>query len=193
VTKIRDRDQLVEAAARVFARKGFDSASMEDIAAEVGVLQGSLYYHVSSKAELLFLVQRRRLMAINAALDGIADSAEAPPEKLRHAIREHLRYLETNYPESRNWFTEPGRGTDSGDARDDIRELNHRYGGIWVRIIRDGIESGAFRAGVDAGTVARGILGMCNWVPRWYRREGPRSIDDIIADLSEMAVRGLLP
>ncbi|MFN8507161.1 MAG: TetR/AcrR family transcriptional regulator [Dehalococcoidia bacterium] len=193
MTKIRDRDQLVEAAARVFARKGFDSASMEDIAAEVGVLQGSLYYHVSSKAELLFLVQHRRLMAINAALDEIADSAEPPAEKLRHAIGEHLHYLETNYPESRNWFTEPGRGTDNGDARDDIRELNHRYGGIWVRIIREGIESGAFRAGVDPGTVARGILGMCNWVPRWYRREGARSIDEIIADLSEMAVRGLLP
>ena len=71
MTKIRDRDQLVEAAARVFARKGFDSASMEDIAAEVGVLQGSLYYHVSSKAELLFLVQRRHtLRESNGHSDG---------------------------------------------------------------------------------------------------------------------------
>lgn len=100
MTKIRDRDQLVEAAAKVFAVKGFDAASMEDIAAEVGVLQGSLYYHVGSKAELLFLVQRRRLIDINACLDEVADSDLAPAGKLTRAIQEHLHYLEANYPES---------------------------------------------------------------------------------------------
>jgi len=192
VTKIRDRDQLVEAAAKVFAEKGFDAASMEDIAAEVGVLQGSLYYHVGSKAELLFLVQRRRLMAINAALAEIADSNDAPDLKLKRAIAEHLHHLETYYPESRNWFTEPGRGSESADARDDIRDLNHTYGATWVRIIREGVDAGAFRPEVDPGVIARAILGMCNWVPRWYRRDGSRTIDQIIGDITSMAVGGIV-
>ncbi|MGK2964096.1 MAG: helix-turn-helix domain-containing protein [Tepidiformaceae bacterium] len=53
--KIRDIYQLIEVAARVFAEKGFDQTRIEDIAAKLGLVKGSLYYHVSGKPGLLVL------------------------------------------------------------------------------------------------------------------------------------------
>lgn len=191
MTKIRDREQVVDVAARVFADRGFEAARLEDIAAELGVLQGSLYYHISSKAELLLLVQQRRLKTIAARVREIAASDAPPVEKLALAIGEHIAHLERYYPESAQWFTTPSRA----DARgaEDSRLLNREYTATWVELVRHGISEGSFRADLDPRVVARGILGMANWLPRWYQRDGSLPMDEIARMLTAMVTGGLAP
>jgi TetR/AcrR family transcriptional regulator, cholesterol catabolism regulator len=50
------QDDIIAAAARVFRDKSYHAATVQDIADEVGILKGSLYHHVQSKEELLYLV-----------------------------------------------------------------------------------------------------------------------------------------
>ena len=191
MTKIRDQEQLIDAAAKVFGEKGFDAARLEDIAAEVGVLQGSLYYHIGSKAELLRLVQRRRLIAIIERIEGIATGEGTPQEKLSSAVRDHLRHLGQYLPESAQWFTEPAPGRASAEGIELNRTMNRRYLACWISIIRQGMDAGVVRATVDPDIASRAILGMCNWVPRWYSKDGRYSIDELSAMQFELLWKGM--
>jgi AcrR family transcriptional regulator len=190
VTKIRDLDQLLDAAAKVFAEKGFDAARLEDIATELGVLQGSLYYHVASKADLLFLVQRRRLLAITACMERIAASEMAPLDKLATALREHLRHVDDFWPESAQWFTEPAP-RHSEDRRANGRTLNRAYLDVIEDIVYQCAEAGELRSDLDVPIATRGVIGMCNWLPRWYRKGGRLSMDQISEMFISLATDGL--
>lgn len=191
MTKIRDRDQLLDAAAKVFAEKGFEAARLEDIAAELGVLQGSLYYHVASKAELLLLVQRRRFRAITERMEWIAASDLSPREKLAAALREHLRHLDEFFPESAEWFTEPAQTRLSDENYRESRAGNRAYLDVLEGILRQGVEAGELRGDLDLRVATRGVIGMCNWLPRWYRKDGRLSIDEIGDVFIRMVMDGL--
>jgi AcrR family transcriptional regulator len=193
VTKIRDLDQLLDAAAKVFAEKGFEAARLEDIAAELGVLQGSLYYHVASKADLLVLVQRRRSLAIKAQIECIAATDAPPRAKLAAALREHLRHLDAFFPESSEWFTQPAQGRLSEEGREQLRTVSRAYIEVFEGILRQGAEAGEFRVDLDLPVTTRGLMGMCNWLPRWYRKDGRLSIDEISDTFVSLLMDGLCP
>jgi TetR/AcrR family transcriptional regulator, cholesterol catabolism regulator len=191
VTKIRDREQLLDAAAKVFAEKGFEAARLEDIAAELGVLQGSLYYHVASKADLLALVLRRRHLAIIERLECIAASNLPPGEKLATAVREHLRHIDEFFPESAQWFVEPTPGRESEEGRKDRRAMTRRHVDVFENILQQGVDAGELRPDIDLHIAVRGLIGMCNWLPRWYIKGGRLSIDEISEVFVRMVVEGL--
>ena len=76
------RAEAVRAAARIFAEKGFHGSSTKDIAAELGIQQGSLYYYFSSKEEALEEVCLLGIRAYVHRMDAIAASGEPFEEKL---------------------------------------------------------------------------------------------------------------
>jgi TetR/AcrR family transcriptional regulator, cholesterol catabolism regulator len=179
MTKVRSQQQVIEAAAKVFTEKGYQAARVEDIAAELGILQGSVYYHVGSKAGLLRLVQRSRFEEIIAELESIAESTLSPHDKLKRSIRAQLRYIVRYLPESPQWFTNPfdPRKTDAETEED--RLMLRRYRGIWKTIVREGIKAGAIGKRVDPSVTVLSILGMTNYVARWYDVDSKKSIDQI--------------
>ncbi|MGE0542422.1 MAG: TetR/AcrR family transcriptional regulator [Dehalococcoidia bacterium] len=195
MTKVRDLDQVLDAAARVFGEKGFEDARLEDIATELGILKGSLYYYATTKAELFFLVTRRRLTLLIAHAEAIAVSDAAAPEKMTQVVAAHLRQLDAFYPESRQWFTEPSRprGRDDGldQRRAEIQALNRRYRLVWRRIIADGVAAGVFRSDLDLDVATLGALGVCNWLTRWYDKDGRLTMEQISATLVPLIRGGL--
>src|SRR5437899_12260483 len=86
------RNELVRQAARLFAEKGYHGTSTGDLAQAMGVQKGSLYAHISSKADLLWEVAREGAAAFHTALDEIPDEVPAT-DKLRLAVRAHLRVV----------------------------------------------------------------------------------------------------
>lgn len=191
MTKIRNPQQLIDAAARVFAEKGYEASRLEDIAAELGVLQGSLYYHIDSKAGLLRMVQRRRFLEIVEEIEKIAASSVEPRLKLKRAIREQLRYIERYLPEASEWFTNPfDRRLKDQEAEGD-RLLAGRYRAGFHAIVSEGIAAGVIRGSADPTVTVLSILGMCNFVGRWYDPDGPRSIDQIATAQFELVWAGL--
>jgi AcrR family transcriptional regulator len=73
------RDELLEAALRVFARRGYGQAGVDEIAAEAGYSKGALYWHFSGKEELLMALLEERIDA--PTRDRVALLASAPPER----------------------------------------------------------------------------------------------------------------
>ncbi len=188
MTKIRSREQLVDAAAKVFAAKGYDAARLEDIAAEVGVLQGSLYYHVGSKAHLYRLVRQRRFVEIATRLDDISRTEAPAQEKLRLAVQAHLLHLARFLPEARSWMTNPAetrKARTTEEAAED-RKMTAGVRASWRRIINDGMAAGEIRSDVDPSLTVLSIQGMMMWVANWYRPGGSRSIEEIADHQAEL-------
>ncbi|GAA1835689.1 hypothetical protein GCM10009836_12650 [Pseudonocardia ailaonensis] len=167
MTKIRSRQQVVDAAAKVFAEKGYDNARIEDIAKELGVLQGSLYYHVSSKAALLRLVTRQQFTEVVVKLEKLVTGQEPPREKLKKAILAQHRYVDRHRTASPRWFTEAHdpRRTEI-EAEEDTRLLA-RYREAWKSILKDGIAAGDISPGIDPTITVLTLLGMCISPAAW--------------------------
>src|SRR4051812_39582811 len=92
------RDQIVAAAAKVFREKGYHQSTTEDIAAEVGMLKGSLYYYITKKEDLLHAVVEKPVNEMVANLREIAESGSTSEEKIRRLIADHLRTFDQYYP-----------------------------------------------------------------------------------------------
>ena len=191
MTKVRDREQVIDAAAKVFAEKGFDAARLEEIAAELGILKGSLYYYASSKVELLHLVQLRRLVELLDHVAAIAANPEPPLDRLAAILGFHLQRFEQFYPESMQWLTPSPRRETSADAADESRALNHRFETILRDLIAEAQAAGDCRPEIDPHIAALGLLGMCNWTTRWYRDDGRLSMSAIADNYIALAFAGL--
>ena len=139
------RRVILDAAVRVFARKGFHTSRVGDIAEEAGVAHGLLYHYFSSKDEVLETIFRENWRVLVERIRAVEDSGEPAREQLRHVAAICLR----------TWRHEPDvvRVVVREIARSP--EVQHRIGELVKpieairRIIERGQQSGEFRDDLD--------------------------------------------
>jgi AcrR family transcriptional regulator len=158
------RTELTRQAARLFAERGYHGTSIGDLAAALGVQKGSLYAHIASKQELLYETMREGAAAFHAALDGIADDA-APAERIRQALRAHLRVVAQQLDVA-TVFVREWRYLE-GERRDEIVAERRRYEERFRALFRDGRELGALRTDLDESAAALLALSALNWAYTW--------------------------
>ncbi len=179
--------QIIEAATRCFQDKGYVATTLNDIADVVQLQKPTLYHYIKNKNELLFLVLKNTAESYNHALESVVSSRVSPSEKMDRAIKQHIR-LQLEHPGTVTLFRDVGEL--DRPYRREIRQALKRYRELLQEIIRTGIEGGQFRA-QDASMAARFVLGAINFVHRWYRPEGPRTISEIAAFYSHMILTSL--
>src|SRR5690606_21138500 len=91
IKRDRRRAEVIDAAAAVFAEKGYHEATTKDIADRIGLLPGSLYYYLESKEAALVEVCRRQGRAFNANLLSVVETEGSLADKVRTGIRLHMR------------------------------------------------------------------------------------------------------
>ena len=87
------RGKLLNAAARLFEQKGYARTTVRDIAAEVGILSGSIFHHFANKEEILFCVMQEVTVYARARMQEAVAAAESPREKLRACIQCELEAI----------------------------------------------------------------------------------------------------
>jgi TetR/AcrR family transcriptional regulator, fatty acid metabolism regulator protein len=159
------RGQLLEAAVRVFAAKGFRASRVADIAVEAGVAHGLLYHYFSSKDEVLETIFRETWSALVADTRRVAAARVPLREQLRRFAKIYLgSWLQA--PELvRVLVREVARTPEVGDRVDEIRELFQ----VLQRMIEAARERGEVRADVNAQVAAWAIYGaleeiLTGWV-----------------------------
>jgi AcrR family transcriptional regulator len=170
------RSELTRQAARLFAEKGYHGTSIGDLAEAMGVQKGSLYAHISSKADLLWDVAREGAAAFHDALDAIPDDLAAP-EKVRLALRAHLRVVARQLDVA-TVFIREWRYLE-GQRRDEFVAERRRYEERFRAIFREGRELGTLRTDLDDGTATLLALSAANWAYTWLR---PETDTDALAD-----------
>ena len=188
--RARDRSEILDAAARVFRRRGYGAATVEDIASELGILKGSLYHYIRSKQELLYEIAVEPLRAANQAIDKAA-ALDAPVEqRIRHAIISHLVVIHDQYPRLSISLLE--RLELPPKQLREIEDLHNHYEQKWMNLISRGVNDGLLRPELDLGLTTLGILGMLNWATQWYRPVGRVGPAEIGAEFATLALHGML-
>ncbi len=190
MTKIRDRDQIIDAAARLFSLKGYEATSLDDIAGDLGTARSALYYHVSGKAELRALIQVKRARMLADEAEAIANGAGGPEEKVAAFVRAHLNHFERFFPESRMWTQITTAPTVEDSISSAVHEQQKRIDTNLRAIIREGIAAAAFRD-MDVAVAALGVIGLCNYITTWYRPDGRMSVAQVAEVFAPMAVGAL--
>jgi len=160
------RHELMAAAAHLFNQRGYDATSMRDIAREAGMLAGSMYYHFSSKDELIVATyeEGRRLLstALLEAIDGIED----PWERLTEAAVAHMNTLFGGNNFSILLCADISRTAPTLRSR--LIEIRDSYDKLFMDLIEDL----PLKGDVDKGLLRLSLLGSLNWSSSWYRPGG---------------------
>ncbi len=171
------RDEILIQAANLFRKKGFSGTSMQDIARDVGILKGSIYYYFNSKNEIFREVLNKGISPVLKNAEFIMAKDLSPAEKLRELLRSHIDYIMHDNYSLILYFQEKEK-ISVQDIKKYIESRN-KYEKIFKDLLAQGIKQGVFPK-VDITLTVYAILGMCNWIVQWYNPKGSRSPKDII-------------
>jgi TetR/AcrR family fatty acid metabolism transcriptional regulator len=191
-TRADKRQLLLEAAIRVFARKGYHAARIGDIAQEAGVAYGLLYHYFASKEEVLETVFRDTWTAMLDAVSGIEAAGGPAREQVRRVATVVLGSWKLSPDLVRVLVREVAR---SPHLQSEIAEIRQAMDAL-ERIVRSGQESGEFRESLDARLAAWVLYGALEEVLTGWVMGSPPADDDEVAlavrTVSELVCDGLV-
>jgi AcrR family transcriptional regulator len=183
------RRQIEDAASALFSGRGYAATSMRDIASTLDLQGGSLYAHVASKEALLWSIVDDAAGRFHAAVRPIAEGGGGAAERLRAMVHAHVGVLADGLERASvylyEWtFLAPER-------RELVAASRSAYQAMFERVIAEGQASGELASEPDPKLAAIFVLSAVNALPRWYRADGPLSLDQVAERYAELFLRGL--
>ncbi len=174
------KQKIIDTAASLFHRKGYASTTLDDVAGELGISKAALYHYVGSKDELLSIIYTQAFENVFKDTNEISGMDLPPDEKLRLIIRNHINNIIIKDLSMFSVFFSEESQLPEKDFKK-IRGEKKKYTRIVAEIIAEGISQGMFKNS-DSNLQAYAILGMCNWIYKWYKPEKTDYTPDEIAD-----------
>ena len=185
----RRSPEIIEAAARVFAERGYHGATTQAIADVLKIRQASLYYYFRSKEVALEIVCTRGVEDFFKAAQAIALGPGSPSEKLASLIRAHILPILERGDFVKVFLTQ--RQFLPNESRRRVGRWSRGIESIFETVIREGQRTGEFRDHLNPRLAALAVLGMANAVPSWYVKE-KASIERIGSEFSALVLEGLM-
>ena len=182
--------EITDVAARLFAERGYHATSMDDIAREIGMLKGSLYYWIQSKEDLLKAILQGAMVETTTIAESIEAQDCSAPEKIRMLMHAHLESWIRN-PNNYNVSLYETRHVDAATLAEVVAS-REGLEIVYRRMFREGARSGELNLREEDVTLAvNSVLGMMNWFPRWYRADGKATLTEIADLMADIVLNGL--
>jgi TetR/AcrR family transcriptional regulator, cholesterol catabolism regulator len=181
------RREILAAASRVFRRKGFAAAGMRDVAAELGMTAGNLYYYFAGKEEILAFCQQATLDDLLARAAEIVALDLPATERLRRLIVAHVTCLNERYPGSLAHLEIEALAP---ERRAPLARKRKRYEQSIARLLAEGAAAGELHA-ADPRLATLALLGALNWTVKWFSPDGSRTAAEVGAEFAELFLSGL--
>jgi AcrR family transcriptional regulator len=185
------RQEIVRAAANVFRQRGYESATLLDIAKTMGTDRASLYYYFGSKEELLQEIVRDALENVLQAAETIKRSRAGTTEKIKALIGSMVKNHTENYPHMSIYTEDLSR-----IARQDsewaiaVIDRTRRYEKLVHSVLAKGQRDGTLRSDIPVELAVLSLFGMINWMHRWYRPNVKFSADQIAESFTQIFLDG---
>lgn len=189
--RMQDRyDAILEAAKEAFADKGFEGASIADIARIAEISDGLVYRYFRNKRDLLYEVLRQFYERILVDLERQVFENEGFTARLEALIRRHLEVFASDTDLCRLFISEVRVASDyEGSA---IQELNRRYTSVLIRIVKDAVKDGEVKVGVNPRLLRDVIFGAIEHLAwRHVNGKGPLKVSQLARDLTGMLTSGI--
>ncbi|MEM8902543.1 MAG: TetR/AcrR family transcriptional regulator [Actinomycetota bacterium] len=171
--------QLLDAAAELFAERGYTATTVRDVTGAVGMGPGSSYYHFRTKADLLLAVYQRGVAEVDASVDRcLGEASDDPWDRIEAATVGHIEAVLAPSPYARVIVSVLPENVP--ELVDELRDAREGYEDRWRGLIGD------LDLPVDATVFRLLVLGAANSTQLWYR-EGRRSPSEIARTLVAIA------
>ncbi len=137
------RQDFLNAAERVFARRGYHEAGMEEIAEEAGYAIGTVYRYFTSKKELYHTLLEAKAMEHQQRLRAFLESGGTARDRIGLLIRDELQFVRQHQDFLRVLVAEVM--ANQGDLSDGCRRMRQEHRKNFLRVIEEGMRSGEFR------------------------------------------------
>ncbi|WP_101844001.1 TetR/AcrR family transcriptional regulator [Halobacillus sp. Marseille-P3879] len=185
------RDRIIEHSLDLFDQYGFHGVTVKQIVEASETSKGGFYHHFQSKDELLFVIHDAFITYVSKEAKRADATHTSPIDKIQEITRVFVRvfdlykpHLSVFYQESK--YLKPEYDQQIQLKRDEFKNILHQ-------VITEGQQSGHFRKELPPGLTSMAILGMVNWMYKWYRRDGEYSIDEIADVFIDIILHSLLP
>ncbi len=189
VTTRTSRDEIVAAAGRMFAEKGYHGTSMRDLGKEIGLLGSSLYSHIDSKEDLLVEVVDEGARLFLESSDRAVEGGGGAADQLQSLIAGHVDVVLDHLDVVRTYLNE-ARMLDHSH-RERVLASRDSYERTFRTVIASGMAEGIFRTDLDPKIAAIFILSVLNAIERWYRPEGTLDRAQLIEQMTGLAIQAL--
>lgn len=181
-------DRILDAAAGLMEKQGYQGASMREIADAAGVAKSGLYYHVRQKEAILYAIHERFAGWLIERAEKVAAADLSAEAKLRELFELNLGAIARFKPEVTVFLREYWHLPRELRAVVDRRRDHYRE--IWEGVFRAGIANGEFRQG-DAHLDALMALGAANWAYTWFDAKASSSAEEVATAFADRLLEGL--
>lgn len=188
--KERGRVDILQAAAGLFAVRGYHGMSMRALQQATGMSLANLYNYFASKEDVLFALQTRAFETLIASAEEAVEDTREPAERLHAFILNHVRYVVDHRDVLRVLVEEAGELP--AERRRAVRALKVRYFRVGQRLVR--ALAGRRRGAAGAAELERftfSVFGMLNWVYAWYTPARHGSAREVARTIHRIATSGL--
>jgi len=183
------RDRILEAAARLICEKGYDAASIQDIADATGLTKAGLYHHIRSKESLLLEIQHYGMDVFEEKVLSQVVSIADPLERLKVCMEKNVLLVTHGWSKEVTIILHE-HATLTGEARSQINARKKRYVRFLETSFAEAVRAGSIRP-VNPTVAAFAFLGMVLWIYKWFRADGPISAEQLAREMQDLFFGGL--
>ena len=183
--------RILDAAVGLFAERGFDATSVQEVVERAAVTKGALYHYFRSKDDLLYEIYHGLIGTQLADLDAILARGLPPAETVRAVIANLVETTAARAEEAAVFSREMHKlGAERMAA---VRADRRRYHEAFRAVVDKAQADGAFATVASAETVTLVVFGVVNQLPTWYRPGGPRTPAEIGGEIADFVLAALTP
>jgi AcrR family transcriptional regulator len=184
-------ERLLAVSTELFAERGFEGTSVQDIVNTAGVTKGAMYHYYASKDDLLYEIYARVLRMQTERLEKFA-AGEAPVEQRVHAASAGgVATTIENLKDTTIFFRSMHQLSEEKQRA--VRRERRRYHQTFRAMIEEGQRSDAFRSDVVPNLVVDYFFGAVHHMPAWYKPRGKLSAREIGRSFADLFIAGLKP
>jgi AcrR family transcriptional regulator len=182
--------RLLSAALELFAERGFEGTSVQDVVSVAGVTKGAMYHYFASKEDLLYEIYGRVLRMQMERLEKVV-AQEGPVEERLHAVCVDVVTTTTeNLPSTIIFFRSIHQLSEEKQKK--VRAERRRYHETVRDLIVEGQQDGTFRTDVSADICVDYFYGSVHHLPVWWNPRGRLSAAEVGSSFADLFLDGLL-
>jgi len=187
--KISDPDQprgrLLAAAAKLFREKGYAQCTVRELAAEVGILSGSIFHHFPSKADILFAVMKEVVLSMEVALEMALSEAQNTEQKIRTLIAVELGFIHGKTSNATAVLVSEWRSLTPEQQQELLRERK-AYFDLWHHVLAEAQQQGLTH--IEPIYLRQLLNGAIVWTAYWYKPGGALSMSKLVDRVLSLAI-----
>lgn len=185
------KEQILQAAEKIFARKGFHDATISDVSREARVSDATIYEYFSSKEELLFSIPGKTTRRHREELEAILEFLPRAVDKIRCIIKKYFWFYDghPDHAAVSMLILKQNRKFLEMPAYQDVKDMSR----LILRVIEEGIAKGEFRKDLDPYLVRAALLGTIeHLVIRKILLGKPERLADLSEPLADLIIQGVI-